>query len=411
MVWSRQTLARARRPASAGGGGARPCLPTGCRPPPQLRVPPAGPGQLQQGRRWLGARLEAKRRPHRAPHPFLACGGGRRRRPPRPHVLAHRAPPVARLVAERAPPARPGGALGVPRRDLDAGVMPAPCSGARHQPVVRLAPSLWPAGPLALVTRLVHGSCSGRPRRVMRPRDPRARHAAWPPAGWRAASPAAGTACSTRRPPPVTQDEAPRSPRPPRHPYRGPRPVGPRETPWSLRPQRPHRRQPRSTAGPRWAAPPAAAAGLARWAAKRWWFGSNRAQLREPGGGASRTRRHCARGFCRRVLGRARPSSLPVWAAGRPSTRAPAEHGWGSLWCRRWPLGRGQRLAANALTPPTLPCHTAARSCPKPGRSWRPGPRRPQASAMMTTGPKPQARARSAQAYGRRWLAWWARTC
>jgi hypothetical protein len=115
------------------------------------------PMTLQQVLRWLWARLDDNLRQHRAPHTFFACSGGRRRLPYRPQVLAQRAPPVALLVAEREPTARPGGALGFPLRAMDEGVMPAPCSFARHKTVVRIAPSIWPSGPLDLVTRLVHG--------------------------------------------------------------------------------------------------------------------------------------------------------------------------------------------------------------------------------------------------------------
>src|SRR5215510_8700268 len=176
-----------------------------------------------------------------------------------------------RVGANEAPPPPPspgptvrrrrarGARGGCPLRDMDEGVMPAPFSCARPETGGRIDPLLWPSGPQARVPRLVQGSCVGLPLRVMRPLDPSARPAAWPPAGGRASSPAAGTACAPHRPPTVTQDEEPRSTRPPRHPSRGPRPVGPLETPWNWRPQRP----PRSPAGPRWAAPPAAAAGRA----------------------------------------------------------------------------------------------------------------------------------------------------
>ena len=52
-------------------------------------------------------------------------------------------------------------------RDMDEGVMPAPCSFPRHQTVVRIDPIILPSGPLDLVTRLLQGSCSRLPLRVM----------------------------------------------------------------------------------------------------------------------------------------------------------------------------------------------------------------------------------------------------
>jgi|RhiMetdeSRZDD1v2_1073273.scaffolds.fasta_scaffold153555_4 hypothetical protein len=91
--------------------------------------------------------------------------------PHRPQVLAQREPPVALLVAEREPTARQGGELCFHLRDMDEGVIPAPFSFARHQTVVRIAPIIWPSGPLGLVTRLFQGSFSGLPLRVRRPLD------------------------------------------------------------------------------------------------------------------------------------------------------------------------------------------------------------------------------------------------
>jgi hypothetical protein len=135
-------------------------LPHGMPRPPACRRHPAVPVALQQGRRGLWAGSKEHRRQPGPPETFLeGCRSGRRL-PPRRAVLAQRAPPVALLLAARAPPVGSRGAVGVHRRALGEGLLPAPCSCARHPPVVRLAPSIWPSGPLDLVTRLLHGSCS-----------------------------------------------------------------------------------------------------------------------------------------------------------------------------------------------------------------------------------------------------------
>ena len=75
-------------------------------------------------------------------------------------------------------------------RDMDEGVMPAPFSCPRHQTVVRINPLIVPSGPLDLVTRLLQGSCSGLPWRVMRHLDTIER-AGTPPGPPRAGGPPA----------------------------------------------------------------------------------------------------------------------------------------------------------------------------------------------------------------------------
>ena len=146
-------------------------LPHGLPRHPPRRGPPAVPVALPQGLRGRWKRLAAHLRPPRAPQTFLERCCGRRRLPHRPQVLAQREHPGARLVGARAPTARQGGALRFHRRARDEGVLPAPCACSRHPTVVRLDALLWPSGPLALVTRLLQRSCSGRPWRLMRPRD------------------------------------------------------------------------------------------------------------------------------------------------------------------------------------------------------------------------------------------------
>ena len=138
---------------------------------PPRRGPPAVPVALPQGLRGRWKRLAAHRRPPRAPQTFLERCCGRRRLPHRPQVLAQRAHPGARRGGARAPTARQGGALRFHRRARDEGVLPAPCACSRPPTVVRLDALRWPSGPLALVTRLLQRACSGRPWRLLRPRD------------------------------------------------------------------------------------------------------------------------------------------------------------------------------------------------------------------------------------------------
>jgi hypothetical protein len=78
---------------------------------------------------------------------------------------------VALLVAAREPTARQGGELCFHLRDMDESVIPAPFSFSRYQAVVRIDPIILPSGPLGLVPRLLQGSFSGLPLRVMRPLD------------------------------------------------------------------------------------------------------------------------------------------------------------------------------------------------------------------------------------------------
>ena len=52
-------------------------------------------------------------------------------------------------------------------RDMREGVMPAPCYFSCSQAVVRIAPIIVPSGPRDLVTRLLHGSYSRLPWRLM----------------------------------------------------------------------------------------------------------------------------------------------------------------------------------------------------------------------------------------------------
>ena len=87
--------------------------------------------------------------------------------PHRREVLAQREQPVALLVAERDPPAGQRGEVGFHLRDMRAGVIPAPFSFSCYQAVVRIAPIIVPSGPRDLVTRLLHGSFSRLPWRLM----------------------------------------------------------------------------------------------------------------------------------------------------------------------------------------------------------------------------------------------------
>ena len=74
---------------------------------------------------------------------------------------------MALLVVERDPTARQCGKLRFHLRDMDEGVIPAPFSFSRHQPVVRIDSIIVPSGPLDLVTRLLQSSFSGLPLRIM----------------------------------------------------------------------------------------------------------------------------------------------------------------------------------------------------------------------------------------------------
>ncbi len=141
--------------------------PRGLPRPPHLRVPPAVPGALQQGRRGRVERSTAPRLQSRPPPPFLQRCCGRRRVPPGRPRLAPRAPPGALRVAARAPTARPRGAVGCPLCALAPGVVPTPCPCSRSQPVVRSDLLLGPSGPPDRVRRLLPGACDGLPWRGM----------------------------------------------------------------------------------------------------------------------------------------------------------------------------------------------------------------------------------------------------
>jgi hypothetical protein len=138
---------------------------------PECRMPPTVPVELQQGLRGLGAGINEHLMQYGPQATFFEGFRSGRMLPHRREVLAQREPPVALFLAERAPPVGQRGEVGFHRRDLGEGLMPAPCSFSRHEPVVRLDPILLPSGPLDLVTRLLHGSCERLPWRIMGPLD------------------------------------------------------------------------------------------------------------------------------------------------------------------------------------------------------------------------------------------------
>jgi hypothetical protein len=109
--------------------------------------------------RGLGAGINAHLKQYCPQEPFFEGFRSGQRLPHRREILAQREPPVALLLAERALPVGQRGEVGFHRRDLGAGLIPAPFSCSRHQPVVRIDPIILPSGPLDLVTRLLQGSC------------------------------------------------------------------------------------------------------------------------------------------------------------------------------------------------------------------------------------------------------------
>jgi hypothetical protein len=248
-------------------------------------MPPSLPVQRPERLGRLCRRRHDHRMEEGASEAFLQGHRSGRMRPHPIAAVAQAEAGVSRLLTPRdgvTPQCRQGrGALddAVPR------VMPAPRSLCGHAALGGSAALLLPPPLGPLIGRFFQGEFSGVPFPCGAINRARAAQEAGTPAGGRASRTAAATACSTPAPPRLRHD-APRAPRPPCPIARAMRPGLPRAPPWRWRPPGPQRSPPRRTAGPRVAAPPAAAWGLAPWPCRCCWLARPSAPLRSPGGWA-----------------------------------------------------------------------------------------------------------------------------